>query len=472
MSSHTSARPSRVKHIFQLFKQAVTGAEKDFTTGSINRAIFLLSVPMILEMVMESLFAVVDAFFVGKLGENALATVGLTESVLTIIYSIAMGLAMATTATIARRIGEKNKDEAAHVAMQAIYLGGIFAVAVGILGFAFARDILRLMGARPEVVAANYHYTQIMMGSNIIIVLLFLINGIFRGAGDASVAMRSLWLANILNIILCPTLINGLGPIPALGLKGAAIATTIGRGCGVLYQLYNLNTGKSIIRIARKHLDFSARIIWALTKQGAGVAWQFLINSASWIVLARIIASFGTEAVAGYTIGIRVIIFTLLPAWGMSNAAATLVGQNLGAQQPDRAERSAWRAGLLNMIFLGSIALLFFITAPYMISWFSKDPTVVNYGVDTLRYVCLGYLFYGYGMVIVQSFNGAGDTVTPILLNFFGFWLFQIPLAFLLAIVWKIGPKGVFLSIAISESAIAIAAMILFKKGKWKTVKI
>lgn len=470
--SHTPARSLRVKHIFQLFRQAVTGSEKDFTTGGINRAIFLLSVPMILEMVMESLFAVVDAFFVGKLGENALATVGLTESVLTIIYSMAMGLAMATTATIARRIGEKNNDDAAHVAMQAIYLGGIFAITIGLLGFIFAKDILHLMGAKPEVVAANYQYTQIMMASNIIIVLLFLINGIFRGAGDASVAMRSLWLANILNIILCPTLINGLGPIPALGLKGAAIATTIGRGCGVLYQLYNLNTGKSIIHIARRHLGFDTKIIGNLLQMGASIAWQFLINSASWIVLARIIASFGTDAVAGYTIGIRVIIFTLLPAWGMSNAAATLVGQNLGAQQPERAERSAWRAGLLNMIFLGSIALLFFITAPYIISLFSKDAAVIGYGVDTLRYVCLGYLFYGYGMVLVQSFNGAGDTRTPILLNLCGFWAFQIPLAYLLAIVLKTGPKGVFMSIAISESAIAIAAMILFKKGKWKTVKV
>lgn len=472
MSSHTTARSSRVKYIFQLFKTAVTGAEKDFTTGGINRAIFLLSVPMVLEMVMESLFAVVDAFFVGRLGENALATVGLTESVLTIIYSMAMGLAIATTATIARRIGEKNNDDASHVAMQAIYLGGIFAVIVGVLGFVFAKDVLRLMGAQPDVVAANYEYTQIMMGSNIFIVLLFLINGIFRGAGDASVAMRSLWLANILNIILCPTLINGLGPIPALGLKGAAIATTIGRGCGVLYQLYNLNAGKSIIHIARRHLGFDSHIITGLLKQGANIAGQFLINSASWIALARINASFGTDAVAGYTIGVRVIIFTLLPAWGMSNAAATLVGQNLGAQQPDRAERSAWRAGFLNMLFLGFIALLFFITAPYIISWFSKEPAVVSYGIDTLRYVCLGYLFYGYGMVIVQSFNGAGDTRTPILLNLLGFWAFQIPLAYVLAITLGIGPKGVFLSIAIAESAIAIAAMVLFKKGKWKTVKI
>lgn len=466
------ATTSRIAYFLQLFKEALQGTEKDFTSGSINRAIFLLSVPMVLEMVMESLFAVVDIFFVGKLGDKAIATVGLTESVLTIIYSLAMGLSMATTAMVARRTGEKNADGAAHTAVQAIYIASAFAVLVSITGILFAKDILRLMGASPELVAENYHYTQIMMGSNIIIVLLFLINGIFRGAGDASIAMRSLWLANILNIILCPTLINGIGPIPALGLKGAALATTIGRGCGVLYQLYHLKKGNGLLHIARKHLGFDLKVMVNMLKLAAGGAGQFLINSASWIFLARIISNFGTDAVAGYTIGIRVIVFTLLPAWGMSNAAATLVGQNLGAQQPDRAERSAWRAAYFNMAFLGTIALVFFICAHYIISIFSNEPVVVAYGTDTLRYVCLGYIFYGFGMVLVQSFNGAGDTKTPTILNLIGFWAFQIPLAYVLAKVVGLGPKGVFMAIAIAESAIAITAMILFKRGRWKMVKV
>ncbi|XZF16164.1 MATE family efflux transporter [Chitinophagaceae bacterium MMS25-I14] len=470
MSQHT--RASRIRYLFQLFKTALLGTEKDFTTGSINRAIFLLSVPMVLEMVMESLFSVADAYFVGKIGKDAVATVGLTESALTIIYSVAMGLSMAITATVARRIGEKNPDGAAHAAVQGLYLGCTLSILISMTGLYFAQDILLLMGAKPEVVAANYHYTQIMMASNVIIVLLFLINGIFRGAGDASIAMRSLWLANALNIILCPLLINGLGPIPALGLKGAALATTIGRGSGVVYQLYRLNSGKSIIRITKKHLGLDFPIIGNLTRLGTSIAGQFLINSASWIFLTRIVASFGTDAAAGYTIGIRVILFSLLPAWGMSNAAATLVGQNLGAAQPDRAERSVWRTGFLNTLFLVTIALIFFITAYPVIGLFSQDPAVIFYGVNTLRYICFGYLFYGYGMVLAQSFNGAGDSRTPTLLNLFGFWAFQIPLAYVLAIKLNFGARGAFSAIPIAESAMAVAAMILFKKGRWKTVKV
>lgn len=463
---------SRVLHFLQLFKTAVQGTEKDFTSGNINRAIFLLSVPMVLEMIMESLFAVVDVYFVGRLGEQAIATVGLTESVLTIIYSVAMGLSIATTAIIARRIGEKDVDGAAHTAVQAMYLAGGLSLLVSICGILFAKNILLLMGADPQLVAENYHYTQIMMGSNIIIMLLFLINGIFRGAGDASIAMRSLWLANILNILLCPLLINGLGPIPALGLKGAALATTIGRSIGVLYQWYFLAKGKSIIHIGRKHLKYDGPVVNNIIRLTAGTAGQFLINSASWVFLARIISSFGTDAVAGYTIGIRVIIFTLLPAWGMANAAATLVGQNLGAQQPDRAEQSAWRAAFFNMIFLMSMAVLFYIFADKIIGFFSHTSDVVEYGVDTLRYICMGYVFYGFGMVLIQSFNGAGDTKTPTILNLFGFWAFQIPLAYTLAKVLHIGPKGVFIAVAVAESAIAIAAILLFRKGKWKMVKV
>lgn len=469
----TQRAPSRSKHILRSLKAALAGEEQEYTSGSINRAIFMLSVPMVLEMVMESLFAVVDVFFVEKLGVDAVATVGLTESVITIVYSVAMGLSMAATALVARRTGEKNADEAAHTAMQALYIGILLSSVISIAGIIFAKDVLRLMGASEALVSTNYRYTQIMFGSNIVIMLLFLINGIFRGAGDASIAMRSLWLANIINIILCPTLIYGIGPIPAMGLTGAALATTIGRGSGVLYQLAVLAKGKGVIKIKARHTAIDMPIIVNLLKVASGGAAQFLINSASWIFLVRIISRFGSDALAGYTIAIRVIIFTLLPAFGMSNAAATLVGQNLGAKQPDRAERSVWRTAMFNMIFLGVISVVFFTAAEPIIGIFHKGNDMVTYyGVQCLRYVCLGYIFYGYGMIMIQSFNGAGDTKTPTILNVCGFWLFQIPLAYTLAILLDFGPKGVFLAIAIAESAIAIAGIILFKQGKWKKVAI
>lgn len=467
-----ATQPSRLKHILRLFKTAVTGEEKEFTSGSINRAIFMLAIPMILEMVMESLFAVVDVFFVGKLGVDAVATVGLTESMLTIIYSVGIGLSMAATAVVARRVGEKNADAAAHTGMQAIYLALGISLSISLAGIFFAKDLLRLMGAERQLVENNYHYTQIMLASNFVIMLLFMINGIFRGAGDASIAMRSLWLANILNIILCPTLINGFGPIPGFGLTGAAMATTIGRGSGVLYQLYHLYKGKGILRIKKRHIGLDMPIIGNLVKIGAGGTAQFLIASASWIFLIRILSHFGSNALAGYTIAIRVIIFALLPAWGMANAAATLVGQNLGAQQPERAEKSVWKAGFYNMLFLGSITVLFFFSAHWIVSLFNNTKEVVDYGTLCLRIVCLGYIFYSYGMVISQSFNGAGDTRTPTILNFFGFWLFQIPLAYVLARVFNAGPQGVFWAISISESLIAVAAIILFKKGNWKKVTV
>jgi putative MATE family efflux protein len=463
---------SRTINIFRLFKEAIKGSEQEYTSGSINRAIFMLSVPMVLEMVMESLFAVVDVFFVGKLGVDAVATVGLTESVITLIYSVAVGVSMAATALVSRRVGEKNPDEAAHSGMQAIYLGVIISVAVGIIGIIFAKDILYLMGARTELVEKYSGYTRVLLGSNVVIMLLFLINGIFRGAGDASIAMRSLWLANILNIILCPTLINGYGPFPELGLMGAAWATTIGRGIGVLYQLYYLYKGKGVMIVKKRHLSFDFPIMKNLVKIASGGTAQFLINSASWIFLMRIISGFGSDALAGYTIAIRVIIFTLLPAFGMSNAAATLVGQNLGANQPDRAETSVWKAGFYNMIFLAIVTVIFFAAADPIIRIFTDKPEVIAYGVKALRYICLGYVFYGYGMVLIQSFNGAGDTKTPTILNICGFWLFQIPLAYTLAIVLKWGPEGVFWAISIAESCIAIAAMILFKRGKWKLTKV
>lgn len=466
------ATQSRFRNIAGMMRSAIKGEEQEYTTGSIDKAIFMLSVPMILEMSMESLFAIVDVFFVSKLGKDAVATVGLTESMLMIIYSIAWGMSMGATAVVARRTGEKDKDGAAHAGMQAIYAGAALSLVLSIVGALFAEDMLRAMGASEQLISNNLAYAQIMLGGNIVIIMLFLINGIFRGAGDASIAMRSLWLANGLNIILCPTLINGFGPIPALGLKGAALATTIGRGSGVLYQCYHLVKGKGYIQILKKHITPDMPIMVNVVKMASGGTAQFLIASASWIFLVRIISAFGNEALAGYTIGIRIIAFTILPAWGMANAAATLVGQNLGARQPDRAEKSVWRSAFLNMLFLCSIAAVFFIFAPQLVRIFNTEEAVVRYGVECLRYVCMGYMFYGYGMVISQAFNGAGDTRTPTLLNIVGFWLFQIPLAYTLAIYMNWGPKGVFSSIAIAESAMAVAAILLFRQGKWKTVKV
>jgi putative MATE family efflux protein len=373
---------------------------------------------------------------------------------------------------VARRIGEKNPDGAAHSGMQAIYVGLSISLLISFVGIFFAKELLLIMGAEKHVAENNYRYTQLLMGSNIVIMFLFLINGIFRGAGDASIAMRSLWLANILNIILCPTLINGFGPIPAFGLTGAAMATTIGRGVGVCYQLYHLFNGKGAIRILRKHMNLDVPVMGSLIKIASGGTAQFLIASASWIFLVRILSEFGSDALAGYTIGIRVIIFTILPAWGMANAAATLVGQNLGAGHPERAEQSVWKTARYNMFFLVSVAVIFFTCAEWIITLFSHEQAVIDNGVTCLRYVSLGYAFYGYGMVVSQSFNGAGDTKTPTIINLFGFWAFQIPLAYILAKPMQLGPSGVFLAISVAESAIAIAAIILFKRGKWKTIKV
>ncbi len=465
-------RTSRLIYYLSLFKTAVAGEQKEFTSGSIDKAIFMLSIPMILEMIMESLFAVVDVFFVGKLGVDAVATVGLTESMLTIIYSLGIGLSMAATAVVSRRVGEKNPDAAAHSGMQAIYLAMGVSLLISFTGIFFSKELLLLMGASTELVETNYRYTQIMLGSNFVIMLLFMINGVFRGAGDASIAMRSLWLANILNILLCPTLIYGWGPFPELGLTGAALATTIGRGAGVVYQFYYLFKGRGVIRVLRKHMSWDFPVIKSLVQIGAGGTAQFLIASASWIFLIRILSGFGSQALAGYTIAIRVIVFAILPASGMANAAATLVGQNLGARQPERAEQSVWKTAFYNMLFLGCISIVFFLGAKPIISFFNQEPEVIRYGTLCLKIVCLGYIFYAYGMVISSSFNGAGDTKTPTILNFFGFWLFQIPLAYLIAVVWEVGPEGVFWAISIAESAIAIVAILLFRRGTWKTVKV
>jgi putative MATE family efflux protein len=460
---------------FSLIFRAIKGEQQDYTTVSIRRAVFMLAIPMILEMMMESVFAVVDLYFVGHLpySNHAISTVGLTESVLTLIYSLAIGVSMAATAMVARRIGEKDHDGAAKAGMQALWVGIFITLIVSIPGYIFASDILRLMGAEPETIEMGTTYTRIMMGGSIVIMLLFLINGIFRGAGDAAMAMKSLWLANICNIILCPILIRGLGPIPAFGLTGAAMATTIGRGIGVCYQLYHLFFGKNQMKLSARHL----KIDWPIIKSLVGVAspgtLQFIIGSCSWIVLAKLVAETGhSEASAGYQTAIRIVIFFLLPAWGLSNAAATLVGQNLGAQQPERAESSVIATAKYNTIFMAIVSVLFLAAADAIVSLFTTETEVKKIAVEALRIISVGYIFYGIGMVMANAFNGAGDTWTPTIINLFGFWVLQIPLAFLLAKGLSMGPTGVFIAIPIAETAITIAAYILFRKGKWKQVKI
>jgi putative MATE family efflux protein len=451
---------------WSLLKTALNSEHQDFTSGSIRKAIFLLAVPMILEMCMESVFAVVDIFFVGKLGPRAAATVGLTESFLTIIYSVAIGISMAATAMVARRIGEKNPDGAAKAGAQAVLLCGSISIIVSIVGAFFAEKLLSLMGGDAELVAMGHTYTRIMLVGNIVIMLLFLINGIFRGAGDAGIAMRSLWLANICNIILCPVMIH------FFGLKGAAIATTTGRGIGVCYQVYHLFKGKGIIKIHLSHFKPDRVILRSLSRIASTGTFQFIVASASWIVMARLMADFGADAVAGYTIAIRLLMFFLMPAWGLSNAAATLVGQNLGAQQPDRAEKSVWQTAKYNAIFMAVVSLLFIIGAEFFVGLISQDPAVMKTAVSALRIVSLGYIFYGIGMVLINAFNGAGDSKTPTWINLFWFWVFQIPFAYLLSDILNWGPVGIFAAIVITESCITITSMIIFRKGKWKLVKI
>ena len=461
-----------ISKIFRLFISALQGKETEFTTGSINRAIILLSIPMIAEMVMESLFAVVDVFFVSKVSVNAVATVGLTESVLMIIYSLAVGLSMAVTAIVARRIGEKNHEKANNAAFQAILIAVLVGVALGVPGFIFAEDILQLMGGDPTLISEGVGYTKIMYAGNLSIILIFLINAIFRGAGNASIAMRSLWIANGLNIILDPLFIFGYGPIPAFGVEGAAIATTTGRSIGVVYQVFHLLNGKSVIRIGWKNLIVKWKTIKEMLVLSTGGVFQFLVESASWIFLVRVIANFGSEALAGYTIAFRVIVFTLLPSWGMANAAATLVGQNLGAGFPDRAEASAWRTALWNTIFLVFVAIVFFLFANPILTLFAPEESVRAIGIEALRIICFGYIFFAYGMVIGQSFNGSGDTFTPLIISLVVFWAIQIPLAYVLSITYEWGPTGVFFCIAFCHSLYAVVAIALFKRGKWKTVKV
>lgn len=451
---------------------ALRGVQQDYTQGSIGRAILLLSIPMVLEMVMESLFAVVDIFFVSKLGPDAVATVGLTESLLTLIYALAIGLSMATTAMVARRVGEKDLPGAEVAAAQAIGLGVLIAVPISLVGVLGAPALLRLLGASPSVIASGQGYTAIMFGGSSTVFLLFLINAVFRGAGDPVVAMRSLWLANLLNMALDPCFIFGWGPFPEMGVAGAAVATTIGRGTGVLYQLVALARSHGRLTIRRQNLRLDPGVMGRLLRVSGPGMFQFLIGTASWIGLVRIISLFGSAAVAGYTVAIRIVMFTILPSWGMSNAAATLVGQNLGAGRPDRSELSVWRTGLYNMLFLGAVGAFFLFFAEPVVGLFTSDPQVLRYGVDCLRLISYGYPFYAWGMVMVQAFNGAGDTWTPTWINFCCYWLFQIPLAWALARPLGMEASGVFWAIAVAESMLAVAGMLAFRRGRWKERKI
>lgn len=432
----------------------------------------MLSVPMILEMVMESLFAVVDVFFVAKINTEAIATVGLTESVLTLVYSIAIGLSTAATALVARRIGEQNHRGAATAVGQVILVSIVLAILTGVPGFLFAADILRIMGGNEQLIANGVGFTRMIFASSPAIILLYTLSGCLRGAGDASIAMRSLWLANGVNILLCPVFIFGLGPFPEMGVLGSAVATTTGRTIGVVYQLTMLSRQKGAIQVMRTDMVPDKGIIRTLLSLAAGGTSQFLVGSASWIFLTRLLATFGSDVVAGYTIAIRIIVFTILPSWGLANAAATLVGQNLGAGHPDRAETSAWRAAFGNMLFLAAVGIVFFVGATQIVGLFDNNPRVVDVAVQGLRVFCLGYLFMAYGMVLSQSLNGAGDTRTPTLINVVCFWVVEIPLAYTLAHVAHWGPSGVFWAVAISEILLAILSILVFRRGRWKTVQV
>ncbi|MHB1277006.1 MAG: MATE family efflux transporter [Bacteroidia bacterium] len=469
MTKITASSKSLYSHILS----ALRGEEHDYTAGSINKAIFLLAVPMIAEMIMESTFALVDMIYVSRLGVEAVAVVGLTEPVMMIIYSMAVGLGMAITAIVARRIGEKDPKQASDAAFQAIVIATLVAVPLGFLGYAYSGEFLRFMGATDSVISQGSGFTQVMFAGNLSIFLLFLINAIFRGAGNPAIAMRSLILSNGLNIILDPIFIFGLGPIPAMGVKGAAIATVIGRSCGVIYQLYHLLNGSGIIKLAKENIVLRFQTVREIVVVSASGVGQFLIESASWIFLAQIIARFGDTAVAGYTLAFRVIVFTLLPSFGIANAAATLVGQNLGAKQPDRAETSVWKAALYNTFFLFAVSIVFFVLAdPLLRLLFKAEEAELAVGISALKIICLGYIFFSYGMVIGQAFNGAGDTFTPMMISLVVFWGIQIPLAYGLAIHLDWKSNGVFASIAICHSLYAIAAITIFKRGRWKLTKV
>jgi putative MATE family efflux protein len=458
--------------LWSSIREALRGSHQDFTTGSLNRAILLLAIPMVLEMVLESLFAVVDVFWVGRLGADAVATVGLTESLLSLVFAVGLGLSLSTTAMVARRIGEKDPEGAAVAGVQAIVLGLGVSLAIGLPCVFLAPRLLQWMGAAPQVVTVGSGYARIALGGSGAILMLFLNNAIFRGAGDAAIAMRLLWVSNIINLVLDPCLIFGWGPFPKLGVTGAALATFTGRSIGVGYQFYRLLCGSERIRILSKQIRVEFSVLVRLVRVSLTGILQFAIAHTSWIGLVRIVSIFGSAALAGYTIAIRIVIFVILPSWGLSNAAATLVGQNLGAKQPERAETSVWRTGFYNMIFLGLIGVLFVIFAEPIVRLFTHDAEVIPLAASCLRIVSYGNIGYAYGMVMLQAFNGAGDTVTPTIVNFFGFWLLEIPLAYFLAIPMRMQARGAYFSIVAAEGAIAGVSIILFKRGYWKKQKI
>ncbi|CAN5535754.1 MATE family efflux transporter [soil metagenome] len=466
---------STINRIFTVIKQALKGGHYEYTKGSLRTAVILLAIPMMLEMCLESVFAVVDIYFVNRLGSHAVSVVGLTEAVITLVYSAAIGLSAAATAVVARRVGEKNPEAASEAAAQSLIISGILILVMSIAGYHYAENILRLMGAEEKAVQMGVNYTRIMLGGSAVVVLLFLINGIFRGAGNASIAMRSLWIGNGCNIILCPLLINGLGPIPAFGITGAAMATVIGRGIGVIYQLIHLFADKNEY-LQMKNIRWVPKfeIIKSISTIATPAAVQFIIQSASWIFLAAIVAKYGSEASAGYQTAIRLFVFFILPAWGISNAAATLVGQNLGANQPERAEMSVRKIAKYNAVLMSGVMLFFiFFTRP-LIAFFIPDTTHAeyDYAVQALRIISSGYILYGIGMVLMQAFNGAGDTRTSTYISLVGFWFFQVPLAWVLARYLEMGPLGVFISIPVAEVLVTAIYFYYFRKGKWKLVKV
>ncbi|NUO38299.1 MAG: MATE family efflux transporter [Gemmatimonadaceae bacterium] len=475
MSSNREAvlgSPTPTPSVWAAIRESLAGAHgRDFTEGAVGRSIFILAVPMVLEMVMESVFAVVDVFVVAHLGAEAVATVGLTESLMTILYAIAFGLSIGAGAMVARRIGEKNPEAAAHTAAQVILFGAMMSLLLGILGVGFAPQLLRVMGGSADVLT-HVSFTRIMLGGNITVVMLFLLNATLRSSGDAAAAMRVLWLANAINIVLCPTLVLGLGPVPALGIKGAAIATTIGRSIGAVFALSRLFKPGSRVELHARHFAFDPALIVRVIRLSSAATIQVFIGMASWIGLVRILAGFGSAALAGYTIGIRIVIFALLPSAGLANAAATMVGQALGARKPARAEQVVWTAGRYGMWFLGTVGAAFVLLAPSIVAIFTSDPAVATYATRTLRTIALGFPFYAYGMVFTQSFNGAGDTRTPTYINLFVFWLFEIPLAWLLAGPLDFGPQGVFTAATVAFCTLAVVSALLFRRGRWKALHV
>ncbi len=471
-TSSTAPQSSTASRIVGDVRDALRGRQHDYTTGPIGQAIFLLAIPMVLEMVMESLFALSDVFFVARLGASAVATVGLTESMMIVVYTLAMGLSISGTAVVARRIGEKDADGAGRAAVQAILLGALIASFIAISGAIFAPRLLRFMGAADDVLATGTLFTRVMLGGSVTAFLLFVVNATFRGAGDAAVSMRVMWLANGINIALGPMLIFGLGPFPRLGVTGAAVATTIGRGTGLLYAMYRLVRGSGNLRVRRSHVVFEPRTMLSMLRLSVNGTFQVLVGSLSWILLVRFMAVFGSAAMAGYTIAVRMVMFAMLPAWGLGNAAATMVGQALGAGNPDRAEKAVWKAARFNVAFLGLMGLLFGLFAPEVVSAFTADVAVSKVAVDGLRLMAIGFPLFAFGMVLTQSFNGAGDTSTPTRINIGVFWVFEIPLAWFLATQTSLGFHAIFLSISVAYSMLAAVSFLMFRRGTWRTRKV